>query len=778
MKIVCIGGGPAGLYCSLLMKKQNPGHQITVIERHRAYDTFGWGVAFSDHTFDHIRELDDASGKAILQALQHWQQVHIEFKGSRISSNGHGFCAIGRKRLLNILQERCEDLGVQLLFEQDVQDDQALAAQYQADLVIAADGMGSAIRSRYAATFVPHIEKRKCRFVWLGTRKRFDGFTFSFEETAHGWFQAHAYHFDDEYSNFIIETAEDVWQKAGLDSMSVVESLDFCEKLFYRQLDGQKLLFNPHLRGSGIWTKFSRIACEQWLHVNQIDGRRVPVVLLGDAAHTTHYSLGVGTKLALEDAIELAHALSRVTPGASECAAAPPPAQVQLDRRQARRELPAAATLEQALANYQQGRMAEVMKMQIAARNSMDWFENVTRYTAMEAPQFAYSLLTRSQRLSHERLRKRDPQYVHDYERWIASHAYQDAGLAVPDITPAPILTPFRLRGVLLQNRMVAMPAAQFAAQDGVAGDFHLVQLGLRALGGAGLVFTDVVGVSPAARITPACAGMYTDAHTQAWQRIADFVHRHSGAKIAIRLGHAGPRGSGCCSVDNERQPLPEGSRHLLAASGGHSGGQFSDGGAQAAQEATPAQMQAILADFVQATIAANQAGFDWLELHCGHGYLLSSFISPLTNRRMDEYGGSLENRCRFPLQVFAAMRAVWPQHKPFSVCISAHDRGNHEWDDGGITPDDAVSIAARFKAAGADMIDCSPDEARHARKTQFGHMFQTPFSDRVRNEADIPAIAVGAIVEPDHANGIIAAGRADLCVLAESTNWFKQERR
>lgn len=729
MKILCIGGGPAGLYFALLMKKNNPEHQITVIERHRPYDTFGWGVVFSDNTFDHIRAADEVTGRLICQAFQHWDQVHIEFKGSRITSRGHGFCAIGRKRLLNILQERCEDLGVRLIFEKDVADDSALALQHQADLVIASDGMTSKIRSTYASSFVPHIEKRKCRFVWLGTRKKFDGFTFSFEETEHGWFQSYAYRFDDDTSNFIIETAEDVWQRAGLDHASQVETLDFCEKLFYRQLDGQRLLFNaPHLRGSGIWIKFARIVCEQWVHSNQINGKAVPVVLLGDAAHTSHYSVGVGTKLALEDAIELARCLGRD-----------------------------AFDLSENLAHYQKVRMAEIVKLQIVARNSMDWFENVNRYTAMDAPQFAYSLLTRSQRLSHEGMRQRDPEYVQGYERWLTDRACQDAAQVVPEKAQPPMLMPFKLRGVLLPNRIVVSPMAQYSAQDGLVGDYHLVHLGARAMGGAGLVFTEMVAVSALGRRTPGCPGLYQPEHISGWRRVTDFVHNNTGAMIAVQLGHAGPRGSTRRPWEGRNLPLEQDNWPLLAASDM----QYLSDVSQAATQASCDQLQAILADFVSAAKAADAAGFDWLELHCAHGFLLSTFISPLTNQRSDEYGGTLARRCRYPLQVFAAVRAVWPQHKPISVLISAHN-----WVEESISTDDAVQIARMFKDAGADMINCASGQASNQELPALGRMFQTPFSDRVRNEADIPAIVVGAIEEADHANGIIAAGRADLCAL------------
>jgi anthraniloyl-CoA monooxygenase len=732
MNIVCIGGGPAGLYFALLMKKQCPSHRIVVVERNRPYDTFGWGVVFSDQTLGNLVAADEKTAREILQSFNHWDDIDVFFKGQKVTSGGHGFCGIGRKRLLNILQQRCEELGVELVFETDVQDDQELAARYQADLVIASDGLNSRVRSRYESTFQPLIEARQCRFVWLGTTKKFDAFTFDFQQTAHGWFQAHIYQYDGDTSTFIIETPETVWRAAGLDDMSQEEALAWCEKLFAERLEGHKLMSNAaHLRGSSVWIKFPRIVCRKWVHWNG----GTPVVLMGDAAHSAHFSIGSGTKLALEDAIELARCFA------------------------AHGDAPAAA-----LAAYEEVRAVEVLKIQSAARNSMEWFENVQRYTAMEAPQFAYSMLTRSQRLSHENLRLRDRDYVAGFERWLAERAFAQVGLPAPAWTSAagarpvpPMFTPYKVRGLVLKNRIVVSPMAQYSAVDGCVGDWHLAHLGARAMGGAALVMAEMTCVSADARITPFCPGMYAPAHTMAWQRIVDFVHHHTDAKIGLQLGHAGAKGSTRAMWDGIDLPLEQGNWPLVSASQQ----QYLAGVSQVARTASSEDMRRIEADFVRATLAAEEAGFDWLELHCAHGYLLSSFISPLTNVRGDEYGGSLENRCRFPLRVFAAMRAAWPAHKPMSVRISAHD-----WVEGGITPDDAVQIARLFKQAGADMIDCSSGQVSKLEKPIFGRMFQTPFADRVRNEAGIPTMAVGSIYEADHANGIIAAGRADLCAV------------
>lgn len=734
MNIVCVGGGPAGLYFGLLTKKRHPEHTVTVVERNRATDTFGWGVVFSDQTLGNLAAADEESARAILQSFNHWDDIDVHFKGRTITSGGHGFCGIGRKRLLNILQERGAVLGVRLEFEHEVRDDAELARRYRADLVVACDGVNSAVRNRHAQVFEPEVERRHCRFVWLGTRKKFEAFTFAFEETAHGWFQAHAYQYDGDTSTFIVETPEETWQAAGLEAMSQEEALAFCERLFARYLDGHPLMANAaHLRGSSMWIRFPRIACRRWVHVlevdDQPDGRRVPVVLMGDAAHTAHFSIGSGTKLALEDAIELARCLDDP-----------------------------ARPLEQALAAYEEARRVEVLKLQSAARNSMEWFENVQRYTAMEAEQFAYSLLTRSQRLSHENLRLRDPDYVTGFERWFAARAAAQAGVPAPAGFTPPMFTPCKVRGVLLKNRVIVSPMAQYSAVEGTVGDFHLTHLGARALGGAALVMAEMTCVAADARITPGCPGLYRPEHTAAWKRIVAFVHANSDAKIGVQLGHAGAKGSTRPMWDGIDLPLADGNWPLVSASAQ----QYLQGVSQLAREATMDDLERIKREFVRATQAAHDAGFDWLELHCAHGYLLSSFISPLTNRRQDAYGGSLENRCRYPLEVFAAIRAAWPQDKPISVRLSAHD-----WVEGGITPDDAVAIARLFKALGADMIDCSSGQVSKEEKPVYGRMFQTPFADRIRNEAGIPTIAVGAIYEADHVNCIVSAGRADLCAVA-----------
>lgn len=756
-RILCIGGGPAGLYFGLLMKRRFPDLQVTVVERNRPFDTFGWGVVFSDQTLQNLKVADPESAQLIGDAFNHWDDIEVFYKGRSVRSGGHGFCGIGRKRLLNILQERCIALGVNLVFETDVADDQALAAQYQADLVIASDGLNSRIRTRYEATYQPDIDTRQCRFVWLGTKKTFDAFTFAFEQTEHGWFQAHAYKFDGETSTFIVETPEEVWRAHGIEDMSQDEGIAFCEKLFAKYLDGNALISNAkHLRGSANWIQFPRVICKTWVHWQELgphappprgslpqDGegsrslpgpgadlvRRIPIVLMGDAAHTAHFSIGSGTKLALEDAIDLADEF-RDAAGRSE-------------------------SMEEVLQGYEARRSVEVLKIQNAARNSTEWFENVDRYTGMEIEQFSYSLLTRSQRISHENLRLRDAKWLEGYEAWLETKA-------VPGTTPKkhptpPMLLPLKVRCVELKNRIVVSPMAQYKCTDGVVGDWHLMHLGARAVGGAALVMVEMTSPTPEGRITPGCPGLWSAEQKTAFQRIVDFVHGQSSAHIGLQLGHSGPKGSTQLGWEQIDEPLHADNWPILSASAVPYGAQN-----QVPRAMTRADMDVMTAAFVESTRRAAEVGFDWLELHCAHGYLLSAFICPLTNQRTDDYGGSLENRCRYPLEVFAAMRAVWPADKPMSVRISAHD-----WAPGGNTPDDAVAMARLFKAAGCDVIDVSSGQTTRAAKPVYGRMYQTPFADRIRNEVDILTMAVGAISEADHANSIIGAGRADLCAVA-----------
>ncbi|WP_376710418.1 bifunctional salicylyl-CoA 5-hydroxylase/oxidoreductase [Pseudochrobactrum lubricantis] len=727
MRIVCIGGGPAGLYFALLMKKNHPEHHIRVVERNKPYDTFGWGVVFSDATMEAMKVWDETSAAEIQDAFNHWDDIEVLFKGTRQRTSGHGFVGIGRKKLLNILQKRCEDLGVELIFETDVDAD----TQYpDADLIIASDGLNSKIRHRYADIFEPDMIVRPNRYIWLGTNKLFDAFTFDFRKTDHGWFQAHIYKFDDKTSTFIIETTEEAYQAHGLDEMSQQDSISFCENLFSEVLEGAPLMTNArHLRGSA-WLNFNRLICGKWSHYNG----NSHVVLMGDAAHTAHFAIGSGTKLAIDDAIELTNQFNLYGHDKSH--------------------IPAA------LETYEEIRRVDVARIQNAARNAMEWFEVVGRRYAdhFEPEQFMYSMLTRSQRISHENLRLRDKNWLQGYENWFA----KKSGLPVESNSSTrhvpPMFTPYQLRGVTLANRIVMSPMAMYSATDGLINDFHMVHLGSRALGGAGLIFAEMTCVSPDARITPNCLGLWNEEQRDGWKRLVDFVHQNSDAKVAIQLGHAGRKGATKPAWEGIDQPVDAASGWPLISASAEPYLVNS----QKPKPMTREDMDRVIADFVRATELAASTGADWLELHAAHGYLLSSFLSPLTNQREDEYGGSHANRARFPLEVFKAIRAVWPQDKPISVRLSCHD-----WAEGGNTPDDAAIFAQMFKDAGADLIDCSSGQVVKHEKPVYGRLFQTPFSDKIRNEIGIPTIAVGAISEADHANSVISAGRADLCAVA-----------
>jgi anthraniloyl-CoA monooxygenase len=724
MRIVCIGGGPAGLYFALLMKKQHPAHHITVVERNRAFDTFGWGVVFSDQTMQSMRQWDPATAATIEDAFNHWDDIELVFKGRKIRTTGHGFVGIGRKKMLNILQERCIELGVEMVFEHEATGDEEFA---DADLVIAADGVNSRIRAKYIDIFKPDMVMRPNRYVWLGTDKRFDAFTFDFRKTEHGWFQAHIYRFDADTSTFIVETTEDVFNAHGLAEMSQDESIAFCEKLFADTLDGHKLMSNArHLRGSA-WLNFGRLICERWSHFNG----NSHVVLMGDSAHTAHFAIGSGTKLAIDDAIELTRQFDILGHDAGK--------------------IPAV------LAAYEEVRRVDVARIQNAARNAMEWFEVVGKRYAdtLEPEQFMYSMLTRSQRISHENLRLRDKTWLENYERWFAERAGIDP--APNGAVPPPMFTPYTIRNLTLHNRIVVSPMAMYSAKDGLPDDFHLVHIGARAMGGAALIFPEMTCVSPDARITPGCLGLWNDEQAEGFKRMVDFVHRETPAKIGIQLGHAGRKGATKVAWEGTDQPVEQGGWPLISASAipylDHS---------DMPREMTREDMDRVIADFVSATQRSVQIGFDILELHAAHGYLLSSFLSPLTNLRTDDYGGSHGNRARFPLEVFRAIRAAWPAEKPMSVRISTTD-----WHEGGNTPDDAAIFAQMFKDAGADMIDCSSGQVVNDDHPVYGRLWQTPMSDKIRNEIDVATIAVGAISEADHANSIIAAGRADLCAVA-----------
>jgi anthraniloyl-CoA monooxygenase len=717
-----VGGGPAGLYFAISAKLRDPSHDIVVYERNRPGDTFGWGVVLSDLVLETLRANDPATADAIRANFAYWDDIDIIRRGRSIRSGGHGFCGIGRKRLLNILQERAGALGVEQRFEAEIQDLEALG---DSDLIVVADGANSAIRELYADEFRPQMDARPNRFMWLGSDRKLDAFTFVFEDTDHGAIWIHAYQFEPDTSTVIVECSPSTWAGLGFAELDVEETIARCEEIFSDFLGGAKLRSNAkHLRGSAVWLRFPRIHCERWHRGN--------VVLLGDAAHTAHFSIGSGTRLAMEDGIDLADRLHT-------------------------------AKLEEALAGYEASRKLEVMRLQSAARNSMEWFEHLSRYESLEPEQFAYALLTRSQRVSHENLRLRDSAYLASLEGWFARRATGDAAAA----SRPPMFTPLRLRELELANRIVVSPMSMYSALDGIPDDFHLVHYGSRAQGGAALVVTEMTDVTADGRITPGCAGIWNDEQAAAWKRIVDFVHDRTPAKIALQLGHAGPKGATKLEWEGANEPLEGEGWPLLAASA------IAWSPANRVPRAmTRADMDAVTEAYVRATERAVWAGFDMVELHFAHGYLLSSFITPITNVRTDEYGGRLANRLRYPLEVFHAVRDALPAERPISVRISATD-----WvEDDGVTGEEAVEIAKAFAHAGADVIDISAGQTSTRAQPVYGRMFQTPFSDQVRNEAAVATMAVGNITEPDHVNSIIMSGRADLCCLARphlaDPNW------
>jgi anthraniloyl-CoA monooxygenase len=714
LRIKCIGAGPAGLTFAISMKLRDPDHEVHVVERNAEGVTFGWGVVFSDQTVDNLVRNDPVSGLLIADECAHWDDIEVRIRDRSILSSGHGFIGIGRKRLLEILVDRARALGVSVEFERE--DD---GSDHDAwDLVIAADGANSRIRTARSDAFGVDVEVRANRFIWLGTSKLFDAFTFAFEQTHAGWIWAHAYRFADDCSTFIVECAPDTWAALGFETMSQDETIAACEAIFAAHLDGHRLISNAaHLRGSAAWLQFRRLTCARWNDGN--------IILLGDAAHTAHFSIGSGTKLAVEDAIKLAEVLNQ--PG---------------------------RPLDEALADYQAERSVEVLKLQNSARNSTEWFEAVERYLDFEPWQFAYSLLTRSQRISHENLRLRDGAWLGRTEAAFWERATGKAKAAPP------MFAPFALREMTLANRIVVSPMATYSATDGTPGDFHLVHYGARAEGGAGLVFTEMTCVSPIARITPGCTGMYAPDHVAAWRRITDFVHAQSAAKICLQLGHSGGKGSTQLGWQKMDAPLKQGNWPLISASDVA----WSEAN-QVPRPMTRADMDEVRDQFVAATRMAIDAGFDMVELHAAHGYLLSSFITPLQNKRTDDYGGSLANRLRFPLEVFAAMREAWPLDRPMSVRISATDWAGSD----GVTPDESVLIAEAFAEAGADLIDVSAGQTWAAAQPVYGRLFQTPFSDKIRNEAKLATMAVGNITDPDQANAILLAGRADLVALGRA---------
>ncbi|QQO36511.1 bifunctional salicylyl-CoA 5-hydroxylase/oxidoreductase [Bradyrhizobium diazoefficiens] len=710
MKVAIIGGGPAGLYAAILLKKQRPSADVIVYERNRADDTFGFGVVFSDATLDNFEKHDLPSYRRITQEFAYWDDIAVHFRGTVHRVGGNGFCGCSRQKLLLILQERAQELGVSLHFEVDIDDESRFA---DADLILLADGVNSRFREKYAEHFQPEVDLRTNKFAWMGSTRPLDAFTFIFQETEWGPFIAHAYQYEAGHSTWIFETDPETFERAGLTGLNETQSAARMAEIFGWFLDGHKLLTNRSM-----WRNFPMIRSKRWVKGN--------MVLLGDAKASAHFSIGSGTKLAMEDAIALADAMAK------------------------------APDIKAALDVYEHGRREEVEKTQHAADVSLVWFEHVDRFWDFDPVQFAFGVMTRSKAITYDNLKLRAPDFVAEVEKSFARQVRSHGFDVSTDKPMVPLFQPFRLREMEIANRAVMSPMCMYSAKEGVPGDFHLVHYGSRAIGGAGLIFTEMACVSRDARITPGCAGLWNDEQEASWRRIVDFVHGNSAAKICLQLGHAGRKGATRLMWDGMDRPLEEGGWEVFSASPLP---YFPD--SQVPRELDRAGMSAVRDSFVAAAKRGERCGFDMLELHCAHGYLLASFISPLTNSRTDEYGGSLENRLRFPLEIFEALRAVWPKHKPMSVRISATD-----WADGGITGDDAVAIARAFAEAGVDLVDVSTGQTVRDAQPVYGRMFQTPFSDQVRNEARVATMCVGNITTADQANTILAAGRADLVAL------------
>lgn len=711
--VTCIGGGPGGLYAAILLKRQDPELQVSVYERNAKGVTFGFGVVFSAETLGTLEAADPETFAQIQARFRYWDDIDIHVRGEVVTSTGHGFCGFSRQELLDILHDRATALGVEILYEREI----GLDALPPSDLVIAADGVNSGVRDALARELRPHLDWRRNKFVWLGTRRPMEAFTFLFQETEAGLFFAHAYPFAEDLATFIVECREETWRAAGLDEADEATTVARCEEIFADYLQGHALVPNR-----SIWRTFPTVRLQSWHHGN--------LVILGDAAYTAHFSIGSGTKLAMESAIALAEAVAA----------------------HGLEDVPAT------LAAYEAERWVEVAKTQKAAQTSLEWFEHADRYIDQDPTIFAFNLLTRSKRITYDNLALRDPGFAARVRARFA-----ELSGTPPDLggrPPAPVFAPLEVRGLRLENRIVVSPMCQYRAQDGLPDDWHLQHLASRALGGAGLVMTEMTDVSPEARITPGCAGIWNETQAEAWRRIVDFVHAESDAKIGLQLGHAGSKGSTCLPWEGAPdEPLPAGNWPLIAASA------IPYKPFSAVPRAMDrADMDAVIEDYVHAARRGARAGFDLLELHYAHGYLLAGFLSPLTNRRRDEYGGSLEGRARFPLELFRAVRAAWPEERPISVRLSAAD-----WVAGGADEEGAQveALGRLFVEAGCDLLDLSSGQTVPYATPDYGRMYQVPFSDRVRHALGVPTISVGAIQGADHANTVLAAGRADLAALA-----------
>jgi anthraniloyl-CoA monooxygenase len=728
MKIHVVGAGPAGLYSAILLKKTLPQSEIVVTERNRSDDTFGFGIVLSAETLANLRAADEPTHAAIAANFAYWDDIDVQYKGNVIRSTGHGFSGIRRLTLLNILQDRAAELGVEVRYQTEYASEDSA----EADLVIASDGINSGVRQKFEAHFQPQVDVRSNRFVWLGARMNLDAFYYSFRENSAGIWNMHAYQYTPGESTIVIETTDAAFLASGLKVDDEQATALYVQQLFADDLHGATVLTNR-----STWRQFPTFRCERWFHSGvSATGKQQQTVLLGDAAHTAHFSIGSGTKLALEDAIALNAAIA------------------------------SNADIQKAIVEYARGRRDDVSRIQHSANVSLVWFENLRRFWHMHPTQFNVSLLTRSKQITYDNLAVRDQSLVAKATRWWNTEQAKNLGLKLDPklknefLDSPPMFAPLRLRNMVLSNRVVVSPMAQYSAVDGMPDDWHLVHYGSRAVGGAGLVFTEMTCPSPDSRITQGCTGLWNKAQASAWKRVVDFVHQRSAAKICLQLGHAGRKGSTQLGWETMDAPITKSRDNWPLVSA--SALPYKAGVNAKPKEMTRPQMQQVIREFVRSAKLADTADFDMLELHMAHGYLLASFLSPVTNKRQDEYGGTLENRMRFPLELFAAVRKVWPTEKPMSVRLSATD-----WIPGGMTADDAVKIAIAFKAAGCDLIDVSTGQTAPEAKPVYGRMYQASFSEQIRLDADIATMAVGAVTTADQVNTLLLSGRADLVALA-----------
>ena len=711
MKITVIGGGPGGLYFSILTKKAMPDCQIDIYERNKPDDSFGFGVVFSDETLGEFLKRDMQSYELIRSKFAYWDDIIIARDGDEVSIAGNGFCGCSRKTLLQLLQQRCLEEGVNLHYEQNVDD---LSQFDDADVIVACDGIGSQIRTQFQSEFGTKIELKKNRFVWLGSTKPLDAFTYFFRTTPHGTIVAHSYQYEEGMSTWIFECSDETWQKFNFEVTNEEDTIAKIAEIFKEELDGHSLISNK-----SHWRQFPHVTNEKWFHKN--------IVLLGDAKATAHYSIGSGTKLAMDSAIGLFDAIY-----ANQ------------------------NNIQAAFQQYEKTRRNTVEMIQYAALVSLDWFENMDRNNQHPFYQFAFGCMTRSKKVTFENLRLRDKSFTDKVlKEFLASSASSNITLHEALEGKSAAFTPFKLRDLELQNRIVMSSMGQYSADNGLANDWHFQHYTSRAIGGLGLILTEMTAISETGRITLGCVGIYNENQTVAWKRIIDFIHKNTNTKIGIQLGHSGRKGATKIPWEDSFNGKYW---ELLSASAIP----FNEN-SQMPKEMTSDDMDLVCSQFVQATKNANEAGFDMIELQAHHGFLLASFLSPLTNIRKDEFGGSIENRLKFPLRVFKEMRTVFPKEKPMSVRISATD-----WAENGISEEDVITIASAFKSAGADIINVSTGNTVSHQQPQTGRMWQVPYSDLVRNTVHVPTITTGNITDIDQINTIILNGKADLVALGK----------